>query len=91
MTRTSLLKTATLGLACAALLAAGAVGAQTPDQYRKWIVEMKESPRGPFAGIKWYCKDGRVLQPKDYACANKGQGWQHGEWSDRTRQLRAQG
>ena len=91
MTRTGLLKTATLGLACAALLAAGAAGAQTPDQYRKWIVEMKESPRGPFAAIKWYCKDGRVLQPKDYACANKGQGWQHGEWSDRTKQLRSQG
>ena len=48
-------------------------------------------PRGPFSGIKWFCRDGRVLQPKDFACADKGQGWQHGEWSDRTRQLRAQG
>ena len=53
-------------------------------QYRQWIVEMKASPRGPFAAIKWFCKDGRVLQPKDFACADKGQGWQHGEWSDRT-------
>ncbi len=60
-------------------------------QYRQWIVEMKASPRGPFAAIKWFCKDGRVLQPKDFACADKGQGWQHGEWSDRTKQLRAQG
>lgn len=62
-----------------------------PTQYRQWIVEMKEAPRGPFAAIKWFCKDGRVLGPQDYACAGKGQGWQHGEWSDRTRQLRAQG
>ena len=53
--------------------------------------EMKDSPRGPFSAIKWFCKDGRVLPPKDYACAGKGQGWQHGEWSDRTRQMRAQG
>lgn len=60
-------------------------------QFRGWITEMKDQPRGPFSGIKWFCKDGRVLAPKDYACAGKGQGWQHGEWSDRTRQIRAQG
>ena len=52
---------------------------------------MKDLPRGPFSGIKWFCRDGRVLPPKDYACAAKGQGWQHGEWSDKTRQIRAQG
>ena len=39
---------------------------------------MKDQPRGPFSGIKWFCSDGRVLAPKDYACAGKGQGWQHG-------------
>jgi hypothetical protein len=61
------------------------------EQYRRWIVEMKEQPRGPFAAIKWFCKDGRVLPPQDYACASKGQGWQHGQWSDRTQQLRAHG
>ncbi|MGZ9092890.1 MAG: hypothetical protein ACXW3T_15235, partial [Rhodoplanes sp.] len=60
-------------------------------EYQQWIVEMKEAPRGPFAAIKWFCKDGRVLQPNDYACSNKGQGWQHGEWSDRTKHLRSQG
>ena len=25
---------------------------------------MKESPRGPFSAIKWFCKDGRVLAPQ---------------------------
>ena len=69
------------------------VGAQAPsaDQYRQWIVEMKDSARGPFSGIKWYCKDGSVFPPAEYACAKHGGGVQHGEWSDRTKQLRSQG
>ena len=29
-------------------------------------------------------KDGRVLPPKDYACAKQGEGWQHGEWRSGT-------
>lgn len=60
-------------------------------QYRRWIAEMKEEARGPFAAIRWFCKDGRVLQPSDYSCAGKSQGWQHGEWSDETKKLRSQG
>ncbi len=52
---------------------------------------MKENARGPFSSIKWFCKDGRVLAPKDYACAKRGEGWQHGEWSDRTKELRSKG
>jgi Pyruvate phosphate dikinase, AMP/ATP-binding domain len=72
---------------------AQSVGAQAPsaDQYRQWIVEMKDSARGPFSGIKWYCKDGSVFPPAEYACAKHGGGVQHGEWSDRTKQLRSQG
>jgi len=68
-----------------------AAAAEDADQYRRWIVEMKDSPRGPFAGVKWYCKDGSVFPPREYACAKHGGGVQHGEWSDRTRQMRAQG
>jgi len=75
-------------------LAQGAAetGAKPADtaQARQWIAQMKGSPRGPFAAIKWFCKDGRVLPPRDYDCSRKGEGWQHGEWSERTRQLRAQ-
>jgi hypothetical protein len=77
------------GAALAATPAATADGATA--QYRRWIAEMKGQPRGPFSGIKWFCRDGRVLPPKDDAGAGTGQGWQHGEWSDRTRQIRAQG
>lgn len=85
-----------LGLALAACCAAaGAAQTAAPDaqaaKFRGWIVEMKASPRGPFSAIRWFCKDGRVLQPQDYACSEKGQGWQHGLWSDRTSQMRAAG
>jgi hypothetical protein len=81
-----------LGLAGASLAATGAApAADATAQYRQWIVQMKEAPRGPFSSIKWFCRDGRVLDPKDYACAKKGEGWQHGQWSERTTQLRAQG
>ena len=59
--------------------------------YRDWIVAMKSSERGPFSQIRWFCNDGSVLPPKAYACQNHGGGHQHGEWSDRTRTLRADG
>jgi len=68
-----------------------AAGTEDTTQARQWITQMKDSARGPFLRIRWFCKDGRVLEPKDYACAKKGEGWQHGEWSERTKQLRAQG
>ena len=73
-----------VGLAGAALAATGTdTKVDSAGQYRKWIAEMKDDARGPFSSIKWFCKDGRVLAPQDYACAKKGEGWQHGEWSDR--------
>lgn len=77
----------------ATLASASARSGGAPDaaQYRQWIGDMKANARGPFAAIKWFCKDGRVLAAKNYACAKQGQGWQHGEWSDRTKQLRSQG
>ena len=77
-----------------AAFAAGTVLSQdaaTTEQRARWIAEMKADPRGPFAAIRWFCKDGRVLLPNDYSCSSEGQGWQHGEWSDRTKQLRSQG
>ena len=91
MFRTPARRAAMLLLAGAALLAAGVAAAQHQAEYRRWIAEMKETERGPFAAIKWFCKDGRVLGPQDYACAAKGDGWQHGEWSDRTKRLRSDG
>lgn len=68
----------------------GAAGADTA-RYRGWIEQMKTAPRGPFDGIRWFCRDGRVLAPQDLGCAKRGTGWQHGQWSAQTRELREQG
>jgi len=61
------------------------------DTYRGWIEGMKESDRGPFEMIRWFCNDGTVLPPKAYACEPHGGGHQHGEWSERTTTLRGEG
>lgn len=60
-------------------------------KYRGWIAEMQAHERGPFSRLRWFCKDGTVMPPDAYACANHGGGYQHGEWSDKTRQLRDNG
>jgi len=66
-------------------------GKAVDPRYRQWIEEMKTSERGPFARVRWFCKDGSVLPPKAYACVEHGGGHQHGEWNDKTVELRAQG
>ncbi len=61
------------------------------EQYRRWIADMREQPRGPFSRIRWFCNDGSVLPPKAYACRPHGGGVQHGQWSERTLELRSAG
>ena len=61
------------------------------DTLRGWIQEMKVSARGPFARIRWFCRDGTRLPPASDACEKRGGGVQHGEWSDRTLAIRAAG
>lgn len=60
-------------------------------QFRAWIAEMKEAPRGPFKRVRWYCNDGRVLEPEPYACVERGGGLQYGEWNQKARLLRQAG
>ena len=81
----ALVLSATTALASATPVASG----QT-QQYRQWIVDMKTAARGPFSRLRWFCNDGRVLPPKPYECGEEG-GYQHGEWSARTKELRAKG
>ena len=64
--------------------------ASNAQQYQQWIIDMKAAERGPFARIRWFCNDGRILPPKAYACGPQG-GQQHGEWSAHTQQLRGDG
>ena len=61
------------------------------DTLRGWVKEMKQSPRGPFKHIRWFCKDGSIQSPREYACREHGGGVQHGEWIERVQQLRAHG
>ncbi|MEN8106779.1 MAG: PEP/pyruvate-binding domain-containing protein [Pseudomonadota bacterium] len=68
-----------------------AVATDSQQEYRQWITGMKTQPRGPFSQLRWYCNDGTILPPKEYACEPHGGGHQHGEWNDRTQKLRAQG
>jgi hypothetical protein len=59
------------------------------ETLRRWVGEMKISPRGPFQRIRWFCKDGTIHPPKEYACRDRGGGVQHGEWTDRVALLRS--
>ncbi len=60
-------------------------------ELRAWIGAMKTEARGPFARIRWFCNDGSVLSPKPFACRDHGGGFQHGEWNERAREIRARG
>jgi hypothetical protein len=64
---------------------------QDLSTYRQWINDMKEQPRGPFKRLRWFCNDGTIQPPTAFACKAHGGGYQHGEWSEQTLELRAQG
>jgi hypothetical protein len=77
---------------CLTLAQAGPAPAQADAaRQRAWIEQMKHSPHGPFSRIRWFCRDGAVLPPEPYACREHGGGAQHGDWSEKTRRLRADG
>jgi len=78
-------------LLSALLLTPGLAISEKQGDYRQWVLDMKEEPRGPFKRLRWFCNDGTVHPPKPYPCEHRGGGHQHGEWSERTRQLREQG
>jgi phosphohistidine swiveling domain-containing protein len=58
---------------------------------RSWVQDMKKSPRGPFKHIRWFCNDGTIQLPQEYACRDHDGGVQHGEWTDRVQTLRGNG
>ncbi len=82
-----------LSLVAALLFVAGnaSTAVENTTEYRLWVETMKTAERGPFSRIRWFCADGSVLPPKAYACGSRGGGVQHGEWSDKTKTLRAEG
>ena len=84
-----------IAIVCLSLLAllAGSSLAATPDEatLRSWVQKMKNDSRGPFKHIRWFCNDGSIQLPKEYACSERGGGVQHGEWTDRVKILRDNG
>lgn len=58
---------------------------------QQWVTQMKTAPRGPFEHVRWFCKDGSILEPKPGACKARGGGLQHGQWSATTQRIRAAG
>jgi hypothetical protein len=78
---------------CLWLSVASGFAVQTGDkvQYQEWIEDMKTQPRGPFRELRWFCKDGTVLPPREYACRDHGGGYQHGAWNEKTLTLRHAG
>ena len=62
-----------------------------PAEYQTWVKEMKAAERGPFSRIRWFCNDGTVLPPQSYACKDHEGGYQHGEWNEKTLEMRKQG
>jgi len=79
-----------VSLPTAALAAEAPAASGNAQPYRQWIIDMKAAPRGPFSQLRWFCNDGRVLPPKPYECGEQG-GYQHGDWSTQTKELRANG
>jgi len=45
------------------------------------------NPRGPYSRIRWYCNDGTVQPPVEYACKEHGGGRQHAEYSQERKRL----
>ncbi|MFN2125804.1 MAG: pyruvate phosphate dikinase, partial [Candidatus Promineifilaceae bacterium] len=66
---------------------------ELPDDatLRSWVQNMKKSSRGPFERLRWFCTDGAILPPEEYACKEHGGGVQHGEWTDRVKLMRNNG
>lgn len=60
-------------------------------EYKNWVAQMKQAPRGPFHGIRWFCKDGVILLPRDYSCGVHGGGVQHGQRTSKAKKMRASG
>jgi hypothetical protein len=80
-----------LALSLSSLSTAAAESDPAPSQLRAWVQEMKQRPRGPFRRVRWFCNDGQVLPPEPYACSEFGGGFQYGEYTDKTKAIRAAG
>jgi hypothetical protein len=73
-------------------LAAGPPALEPPTpaaiaEGHRLVDAMRDSDRGPYARLRWFCADGAVLPPQSYACRDRGGGHQYGEYSDQRQRL----
>ncbi|MDX2151823.1 MAG: PEP/pyruvate-binding domain-containing protein [Bryobacteraceae bacterium] len=61
--------------------------AQQSARAARLIQSFKQSPRGPFLRIRWFCKDGTVHPPAGTPCRERGGGNQHAELSPGAKEL----
>ena len=52
------------------------------EKIRDQIISYKNSIRGPYKDIRWFCTDGSLRQPKDPCPENIGPGVQHARYKD---------
>ncbi|MEQ1439475.1 PEP/pyruvate-binding domain-containing protein [Fontimonas sp. SYSU GA230001] len=82
-------------LACIAAMPARAAEAPPPPpddtQFAAWVRAMKSEPLGPFQGVRWFCADGTIQPPREYACREHGGGRQSGQRDVRAETMRAAG
>jgi len=86
-----LIATTVLGFLLTPAFAASEEPLPDAQTLRSWVQAMKKSPRGPFKHIRWFCNDGTIQLPQEYACKERGGGVQHGEWTQSVRALRSHG
>lgn len=86
---------AAIALLCAgaagSVLAAGTNPERSDAEFSAWVQDMKTDPLGPFLGVRWFCADGAVLPPREYACRSHGGGRQSGQRDARAEAIRAAG
>jgi hypothetical protein len=58
---------------------------------RMVIEEYKQSERGPFGNVRWFCNNGQIIVPRSGDCSSRGDGVQHGELLSTTKEMRARG
>ncbi|MEZ4951475.1 MAG: PEP/pyruvate-binding domain-containing protein [Saprospiraceae bacterium] len=56
-----------------------------PEEIKSLIDSYRKDPRGPYKDIRWYCKDGTVIMPKE-KCPEPG-GVQRARYKDEVTQL----
>ncbi len=65
--------------------------AEVLTEARALVQDMVGGSRGPYSRVLWFCNDGTTQPPTAFACAERGGGRQHAEYSTQRNRLVALG